>query len=196
MSGMHTYEYMQPSQKESNMAGESTQKKLTRFRPPRVSISYETTEEGGKKSKHSLPFVIGVMGNYSGHKFKKVKKLKDEQFLSVNKQNFDKVVESVAPELKIQVDNKINNKTEKLNTSVHFKSMADFNPGKLAENVEPLRELMEKRKKLAELQEVINSNDKLEQVLLSLSKNKDALKKFASPESESAHKDKNSEHKS
>lgn len=172
------------------MAGESSQKKLTRFRPPRVAISYETTEEGGKKSKHSLPFVIGVMGDYSGHKHKKTKKLKNEKFVSVSKNNFDKVVESIAPELKIQVDNKLNDKTEKISTTIEFKKMSDFTPGQLAQNIEPLRELMEKRKKLAELQEVIDSNDKLEQVLLSLSKNKDALKKFAS---EKDHKKKDSD---
>lgn len=173
------------------MAGESIQKKLTRFRPPRVSISYDTSEEGGKKTKHSLPFVVGVMGNYSGHKYKKVKKLKGEKFVSVTKQNFDKVVESVAPELEITVDNKLNEKTPKLKTKIKFSSMADFNPGKLAENVEPLRELMEKRRKLAELQEMIDSNDKLEQVLLSLSKNKEALQKFL--EEAGSHKDKNDE---
>ena len=169
------------------MAGESTQKKLTRFRPPRVSITYETTEEGNKRSKHSLPFVIGAMGNYSGHKYKKVKKLKGEKFVSVSKQNFDKVVEFIAPELQIKVANKLNDKTEFLNTAINFKSMADFNPGHLVENIEPLRELMEKRKKLAELQEVIDSNDKLEQVLLSLSRNKEALDKFL-PEGSSGKK--------
>lgn len=167
------------------MASESTQKKLTRFRPPRVSITYDTTEEGNKKTTHSLPFVIGAMGNYSGHKYKKIKKLKGEKFLSVSKQNFDKVVESVAPELHIKVNNKLNNKTEKLNLDIEFKSMADFNPGHLATNIEPLRELMEMRQKLSELQEAIDSNDKLEQVLLSLSKNKDALQKFL-PEGASA----------
>jgi len=160
------------------MAGESIQKKLTRFRPPRVAISYDTTEDSGKKTKHSLPFVIGAMGNYSGHKYKKVKKLKETKFMSVAKNNFDQVVESVAPELQIKVDNKLNDKTPMLNTTIKFKSMADFNPGQLAQNVEPLRELMEARDKLSSLQDMIDSNDKLEQVLLSLSKNKDALQKF------------------
>ncbi len=172
------------------MAGESVQKKLTRFRPPRVSISYDTTEESGKKSKHSLPFVIGAMGNYSGHKHKKVKKLKNSKFVSVTKQNFDKVVESVEPELQIKVDNKLNDNTPMISTNITFKSMDDFNPGNLAYNVPQLRELMEAREKLSSLKDMIDSNDKLEQVLLSLSKNKEALQKFLE---ESKSKDNDSE---
>lgn len=160
------------------MAGESIQKKLTRFRPPRVQITYDTTEESGKKTKHSLPFVIGALGNYSGHKFKKVKKLKDSKFLSVQKNNFDQVVESIAPELDIKVDNKLNDKTPMLHTKIQFKSMADFNPGNLANNVPALRELMDARAKLSALKDMIDSNEKLESVLLSLSKNKEALEKF------------------
>lgn len=160
------------------MAGESIQKKLTRFRPPRVQITYDTTEESGKKTKHSLPFVIGAMGNYSGHKHKKVKKLRDSKFMSVEKNNFDKLVESIAPELEIKVDNKLNTDTPMLHTNIKFKSMEDFNPGQIAYNVPQLRELMEQRQKLAALKDMIDSNDKLEQVLMSLSKNKEALQKF------------------
>ena len=48
------------------MGSESTQKKLSRVRPPRVQITYDV-EVGGALEVKELPFVMGVMGDYSGH---------------------------------------------------------------------------------------------------------------------------------
>ena len=44
---------------------ESTQKKLERIRPPRIQISYEV-ETGGAIEMKELPFLMGVMGDFSG----------------------------------------------------------------------------------------------------------------------------------
>ena len=46
------------------MAG-STQEKLDRVRKPRVHIKYEVETEGATVEKE-LPFVVGVMGDFSG----------------------------------------------------------------------------------------------------------------------------------
>ena len=50
----------------------SIQHKLTKVRPPRVQITYDLHAEGGLKPKE-IPFVIGVLGNFSGHKIKTTK---------------------------------------------------------------------------------------------------------------------------
>ena len=47
------------------MARESTQKKLERVRPPRVQISYDV-ETGGAIELKELPFVMGVLGDFTG----------------------------------------------------------------------------------------------------------------------------------
>ena len=46
------------------MAKESTQKKLERVRPPRVNISYDV-ETGGAIEMKELPFVMGVLGDFT-----------------------------------------------------------------------------------------------------------------------------------
>ena len=47
------------------MARESIQKKLTRVRPPRVQISYDV-EIGDAIQLKELPFVLGVVGDFTG----------------------------------------------------------------------------------------------------------------------------------
>jgi type VI secretion system protein ImpB len=44
---------------------ESTQKKLERVRAPRVNISYDV-ETGGAIEQKSLPFVMGILGDFTG----------------------------------------------------------------------------------------------------------------------------------
>jgi type VI secretion system protein ImpB len=47
------------------MARESTQHKLDRVRPPRVQITYDV-EVGGAIELKELPFIVGVMGDFTG----------------------------------------------------------------------------------------------------------------------------------
>ena len=47
------------------MPSESVQKKLERVRPPRVNISYDV-ETGGAIEMKELPFVMGVLGDFTG----------------------------------------------------------------------------------------------------------------------------------
>ena len=47
------------------MPGESIQDKLGRVRPPRVQIRYDVEIDGAIELKE-LPFVVGVLGDYSG----------------------------------------------------------------------------------------------------------------------------------
>ena len=44
---------------------ESVQQKLKRVRPPRVQITYDV-EIGGAIELKELPFVVGVLGDFSG----------------------------------------------------------------------------------------------------------------------------------
>ena len=47
------------------MARESTQHKLDRVRPPRVQITYDV-ETGGAIEVKELPFVMGVLSDFTG----------------------------------------------------------------------------------------------------------------------------------
>ena len=48
------------------MARQSAQHKLDRVRPPRVQITYDV-EIGGAIELKELPFVVGVLGDFTGN---------------------------------------------------------------------------------------------------------------------------------
>ncbi len=70
------------------MAKPSTQHKLDRVRSPRVQITYDV-EIGGAIELKELPFVVGVLGDFTGQPEKPLPKLKERNFVEVNPDNFD-----------------------------------------------------------------------------------------------------------
>jgi type VI secretion system protein ImpB len=158
---------------------ESTQKKLERVRPPRVNITYEV-ETGGAIEMKELPFVMGVLGDFTGQPVDPLPKLKDRKFVEVNPDNFDDVLASMKPHLAFTVENKLSEDANagKIGVDLHFKSMDDFAPENVARQVKPLRELLDLRTKLADLRGTLQGNDKLEEVLQSTLRDADKMKKL------------------
>ena len=75
---------------------ESTQHKLDRVRAPRVQLTYDV-EVGDAIEKKELPFVAGVVGNFSGQPAEPLAKLKDRKFVNVDKDNFDDAMKGMKP---------------------------------------------------------------------------------------------------
>jgi type VI secretion system protein ImpB len=148
------------------MATQSTQKKLERVRPPRVQISYDV-ETGGAIEMKELPFVMGILGDFTGQPIEPLAKLKDRQFVEVNPDNFDEVLSSMKPHLQFSVENKLSEDPNagKLGIDLNFRSMDDFSPEAVAKQVKPLKELLDLRTKLADLRGTLQGNDKLEEIL-------------------------------
>ena len=88
------------------MARESIQKKLERVRPPRVQVSYDV-EIGDAIELKELPFVMGVLGDFTGNPTEPLPRLKDRRFVEVTPDNFDSVLESMKPHLAYSVENKL-----------------------------------------------------------------------------------------
>src|ERR1035437_4073184 len=74
---------------ERRMAKQSTQHKLERVRSPRVQITYDV-EVGGAIEMKELPFVVGVLGDFTGQPEQPLPRLKDRKFVEVNPDNFDR----------------------------------------------------------------------------------------------------------
>jgi type VI secretion system protein ImpB len=148
------------------MAKPSSQKKLERVRPPRVNITYEV-ETGGAMEVRELPFVMGVLADFTGHPGEDLPKLKDRKFTEVSLDNFDDVLASMKPHLKITVDNKLSDDPNagKIGVDINFQSMDDFSPDRVAQQVEPLQKLLGLRNQLADLRGKIQSNEKLDELL-------------------------------
>ena len=146
----------------------STQKKLERVRPPRIQISYEV-ETGGAIEMKELPFLMGVLGDFSGQPTEPLPRLKDRKFVEVTPDNFDDVLASMKPHLAISVENKLSENADapKLAVDLNFRSMDDFSPDAVARQVKPLRELLDLRTQLADLRGSLQTNEKLDEVLQS-----------------------------
>lgn len=146
------------------MASESTQKKLDRVRRPRVQITYDV-ETNGALRKTELPFVVGVLADLSGQPKDALKPLKDRKAVSIDRDNFNDVMAKAAPRVAVKVDNKIAKDDSKIAVELNFKNMDDFEPAKIAEQVGPLKQLLEMRNKLNQLLTKMEGNDKLEKLL-------------------------------
>ena len=145
---------------------DSTQKKLERVRPPRIQISYEV-ETGGAIEMKELPFLMGVLGDFTGQPTEPLPKLKDRKFVEVNPDNFDDVLASMKPHLAFSVENKLSDDANagKLGVDLNFKSLDDFSPDAVARQVPALRQLLELRTQLADLRGNLQANEKLDEIL-------------------------------
>jgi type VI secretion system protein ImpB len=161
------------------MAKQSTQHKLDRVRPPRVQITYDV-EVGGAIEMKELPFVMGVLGDFTGQPTEPLARVKDRKFVDVNPDNFDSVLANMKPHLNYSVENKLSEDPDaaKLRVDLNFKSMDDFSPENVARQVGPLRELLELRDRLADLRGSMQGNDKLEELLRESVSDKDKLAKL------------------
>ncbi len=161
------------------MARASTQEKIGRVRPPRVHVTYDV-EIGDAIEMKELPFVMGVLGDFTGQPSEPLPRLRDRKFTEVNPDNFDAVLAGIKPHLAYSVENKLSEDADapQIKVDLHFKSMDDFEPENVARQVKPLRELLDLRTKLSDLRGSLQGNDKLEQVLLDAVSNSDKLSKL------------------
>jgi type VI secretion system protein ImpB len=161
------------------MAKASTQHKLDRVRPPRVHVTYDV-EIGDAIELKELPFVMGVLGDFTGQPSEPLPRLRDRKFVEVNPDNFDSVLEGMKPHLAFAVENKLSEDSNapQLKVDLHFKSMDDFAPENVAQQVRPLKELLDLRTKLSDLRGSLQGNDKLEELLLNAVGDKNKLDKL------------------
>lgn len=143
---------------------DSTQHKLDRVRPPRVHITYDV-EIGDAVEQKEIPFVVGVLSDLSGNPEKPLPPLKERKCIEIDRDNFNNILEGMKPRLAFKVENRIEDDDSKIGVELTFNSLDDFHPEKIAQQVEPIRKLVEARKKLYNLLGKLDGNDKLETLL-------------------------------
>jgi type VI secretion system protein ImpB len=143
---------------------ESLQHKLDRVRRPRVQITYDV-ETNGAMQKIEMPFVVGVMADLSGQPKEALRPMKERKFTNIDRDNFNDVLGKSAPRLAMKVDDKLTGGDGKLAVELNFKSIDDFDPARVAQQVGPLRELLDMRQRLVHLMSKMEGNDKLEELL-------------------------------
>jgi type VI secretion system protein ImpB len=158
---------------------ESIQQKISRVRPPRVHITYDV-EVGGAIEMKELPFVVGVLGDFSGHPEQPLPRVRDRKFVEIDRDNFDQVLAGMKPRLVLGVDNKLADDGSKMSVELRFSKMEDFEPDNLVQQVEPLRRLVELRQNLSDLLAKMDGNDKLGDLLQDVLQNTEAQKQLGS----------------
>ena len=153
---------------------DSIHDKLKRVRKPRVHITYDLETNGAIVEKE-LPFVMGVLGDYSGDNTENKKTLKERKFSQIDNDNFNDIMAKVNPQLRMKVENTLENDGSEMSVNLDFKNMEDFEPHKIVEQIEPLKKLMETRNKLRDLLTKADRSDDLESILEDILKNTDAL---------------------
>jgi type VI secretion system protein ImpB len=145
---------------------DSVQKRLERVRPPRVQLTYDV-EIGDAIEQKELPFVMGVMGDFTGQPDpdQPQAKVKDRKFVNIDMDNFDEVLAGMAPRASYRVRNRLSAEGGEFAVNLQFKKMDDFRPESVVEQVEPLRRLLEARTRLSDLRNKMASNEKLEDLL-------------------------------
>jgi type VI secretion system protein ImpB len=161
------------------MAKQSAQHKLDRVRPPRVQITYDV-QVGDAIEIKELPFVVGVLGNFTGQPEQPLPKLKERRFVEINPDNFDAVLESMQPHLSFAVENKLSDDPNagQIRVNLKFKSLEDFEPAQVARQVKPLKELLDLRTRLNDLKGTLQTNEKLDDALVDAISKTDKLDKL------------------
>jgi type VI secretion system protein ImpB len=144
-----------------------------------VNITYDV-EVGDAIEVKELPFVMGVLGDFTGQPVDPLPRLKDRKFVEVTPDNFDSVLAGMKPHLTFSVENKLSEDSSagQLKVDLQFKSLDDFSPDQVARQVKPLRELLELRTKLSDLRGSLQGNEKLDEVLQDVIGNTEKMAKL------------------
>ncbi|VAW58777.1 Uncharacterized protein ImpB [hydrothermal vent metagenome] len=153
---------------------DSIHDKLKRVRKPRVHITYDIETNGAVQEKE-IPFVMGVMGDYSGDSIENKKALADRSFTNIDRDNFNEVMHNVAPSVKMKVENTLEGDGSQMSVELGFDKIEDFEPQNIVKKVKPLNKLMETRNKLRDLLTKADRSEDLENLLEEVLNSTDAL---------------------
>lgn len=116
----------------------------------RVNITYRPATDGAQEDIE-LPFKILVLGDFTGRADDRP--IEERQPISVDKDNFDKVMAAQQLAVEIRVPAALSDAPDagEMTASLRFATIADFRPEGLARQVPELRQLLELRAALVAL---------------------------------------------
>lgn len=154
-----------------------SQKFIGRNRAPRVQIEYDVELYGAEK-KIELPFVMGVFADLSGNAGKEQPPIADRKLVEFSVDNFDDRLKAIEPRVQMDVKNTLTGEGN-MKVDMTFTSMADFEPTAVANNVEPLKKLLEARMQLANLITYMDGKSGAEELLDKILHNPELMKSLA-----------------
>lgn len=153
---------------------ESTQHLLDHVRPPRVHITYDV-EIGDAIEVVELPFVMGILADLSGHNNANLAPVRERKFTEIDGSSFNQVLEAANPGIVMSVPDTTKNDGSALAVSLSFKSLSDFDPVQVANQVPELAELYQLRTRLSEIAGRLSSNEAFNVMMENLVQTPDTL---------------------
>ncbi len=135
--------------------------------PARINLKLDVGK-GDAKKKVELPLKMLVMGDFS--KKPKDERVVEREKISIDKNNFEQVMESMDLSLKYSVDDKLSGEKEKsIPIDLKIRNMKSFSPDNVAKNIPSISRLLAARNLVKDLKSNLLDNrefrKRLEQIL-------------------------------
>ena len=141
--------------------------------PARINLKLDVGK-GGAKKKLELPLKMLVVGDYSTKEHDD--RVVDREKISINKNNFTQVMESMDLELKYNVDDKISGGEGEIPVDLKIKNMNSFKPENVAKEVPALSRLLAARNLVKDLKSNLLDNRQFRKRLEEIIKDPNAAK--------------------
>ncbi len=149
----------------------------------RINISYKA-KTNGAAADVELPLKLMVMSNFTSDTNNIP--LEEREPVSINKVNFNKVMEQMGITTNFNVKNTISPDADEMSINLNIKSMTDFSPDNIVKQVPELQKIMALREALTALKgpmgnvpefrkkllAILSDAEKKEQLMLEIAKSK------------------------
>lgn len=118
----------------------------------KVPFSYAL---GNAKERVKLPFLLGVIGDFSMSSRELQAPFAERSFLDIDRDNFDQVMAKLSPALRLEVPCTLMEAASESMLEVHlqFESLRDFEPLQVAQRIPALKRLIDQRRAIAKSSE-------------------------------------------
>ena len=113
----------------------------------RINITYKT-KTNNQEADVELPLKLMVMANLTGYNDTP---LEEREVVSINKINFDQVMQKMDIKTNFTVENKLGLGSDEINIELKISNMKDFSPDNIAKQIPERKQLLELRKALVSL---------------------------------------------
>jgi type VI secretion system protein ImpB len=132
----------------------------------RVNISYKPAI-GDASVQIELPMKVLVMGDFLNRPDDRT--IEERELINVNKNNFDEVLSSMDLDIAFSVPNRlIEDSGEEINIQLNPRSLKDFSPDRIVEQIPELKKVMELRAALKALKGPLGNIPKMRKTIQSM----------------------------
>ena len=146
--------------------------------PQKKGLNFTFKQTSGEGvDELELPLKLMMIGDYT--LTKDDRKLEDRKAININKNNFNEVLENQNIGLDLQVPNRLSDHdvNEEIALSLRFKTLKDFDPANLVQQVPEMKALMELRDALVALKGPLGNVPSFRKAIEEVLTNQDAREK-------------------